>query len=207
MRKESERKYRMITLINLILLTLLYTTDVCAQTTPPKLEINNPQSVAEIMMMQYDFDRDGIITEKEFIIGNGESGYRAHLSNIYESLNSQDKEEITKQQYWFIEMRDAAKYKKDLLSYFEYLDNDSDGYITTEEYESTFTGKYIENFGRKYAQAIDSNKDNKISKSEYLNFDFTSLQSGSHEQFRNIDANSDNILTSEEMKQIFEKQW
>ncbi len=189
----------MIALINLMLAVFLFATNVYAQTTLPP----SSQSAAEQMMMQYDFNQDGKITEKEFVIGNGETGYRAHLSNIYESLALQKTGNLTKQQYWFFEVVDDAKYKEDLAAYFEYLDNDADGYLAAEDYKNTFTGNYIEDFGPKYVLAMDADKDNKISKDEYLNFDFTSLPSSSREQFRNIDANHDNVITFEEFKSVF----
>lgn len=193
----------MIALISLISAIFLFATDVYAQTPPPHSELNNPQSAAELMMMQYDFNQDGKVTEKEFVIGNGETGYRAHLSNIYEGLNLQENGNLTKQPYWFIEATDNAKYRENLAAYFEYLDKDADGYIPAEDYEKTFTGNYIADFGPKYVQAVDLYGDNRISKEEYLNFDFTSLPSSSREQFHNIDVNNDKVITIEEFKYIF----
>ena len=194
-----ERNFNMIALMSFVSAVFLFVANVYAQTTPPP----SSQSAAEQMMMQYDFNQDGKVTEKEFVIGNGETGYRTHISNIYNSLNLQKTGSLTKQQYWFIEAADDAKYKKDLVAYFEYLDSDADGYISSEDYKNTFTGDYIAEFGPKYVQAIDSDKDNKISKDEYMNFDFTSLPSSSREQFHNIDTNNDNVITYEEFESVF----
>lgn len=176
--------------------------DVYAQIAMPNPQnSDNPQSIAKTMMSQYDFNGDGKINEKEFIVGDGDSGYRAHLSNIHKGLELKN---ITIQQYWFIEMINPKKYKEDLSDYFTYMDKDGDGYISVSEYEDTFKGKYPPDAGKKYSEIIDVNRDNLISKAEYINFDFTTFPSGSHEVFQNIDANHDKVITFDEIKHLFD---
>lgn len=191
-----------------MLFIALISANAYAQSTQPSLEkLNNSRTSANSMMMQYDFDNDDQITEKEFIIGDGESGYRAHVSNVYQIISDDRKKDFSKQRYWFIEATHPDEYKKDLVDYFQYLDDDRDGYISTEEYQKTFTGAYISTFGKKYAQAIDADGDGRISQDEYTNFDFTSLPSGSSELFHIIDLNQDKMLTVDEFKQFFEKRF
>ena len=191
-----------------MLFIALISANAYAQSTQPSLEkLNNSRTSANSMMMQYDFDNDDQVTEKEFIIGDGESGYRAHVSNVYQIISDDRKKDFSKQRYWFIEATHPDEYKKDLVDYFQYLDDDRDGYISTEEYQKTFTGAYISTFGKKYAQAIDADGDGRISQDEYTNFDFTSLPSGSSELFRIIDLNQDKMLTVDEFKQFFEKRF
>jgi Ca2+-binding EF-hand superfamily protein len=191
-----------------MLFIALISANAYAQSTQPSLEkLNNSRTSANSMMMQYDFDNDDQVTEKEFIIGDGESGYRAHVSNVYQIISDDRKKDFSKQRYWFIEATHPDEYKKDLVDYFQYLDDDRDGYISTEEYQKTFTGAYISTFGKKYAQAIDADGDGRISQDEYTNFDFTSLPSGSSELFRIIDLNQDKMLIVDEFKQFFEKRF
>ncbi|MBR3676614.1 MAG: hypothetical protein IKN71_05735 [Alphaproteobacteria bacterium] len=191
-----------------MLFIALISANAYAQSTQPSLEkLNNSRTSANSMMMQYDFDNDDQVTEKEFIIGDGESGYRAHVSNVYQIISDDRKKDFSKQRYWFIEATHPDEYKKDLVDYFQYLDDDRDGYISTEEYQKTFTGAYISTFGKKYAQAIDADGDGRISQDEYTNFDFTSLPSSSSELFLIIDLNQDKMLTVDEFKQFFEKRF
>lgn len=174
-----------------------------AQEYPPKeINFNDPQSTAQLLMQQYDFNRDGKISEKEFIIGDGKSDYRAHLSNMHKGLDIEKRDNITKQQYWFVEIGDPAKYQTDLKKYFAYMDKDGDGYISCEEYQNTFQGKYISEIGEKYAELIDANHDHRISFDEFINFDFTSTPIN-HESFRSFDTNGDSFITSDEFKKIF----
>ena len=165
------------------------------------------QSPIEMLMMQYDFNHDGLVNEREFIIGDGESGYRAHLSNIHKALKIEDNDHISKQQYWFVEMGDPAKYKKDLAAYFGFLDKDGDGYVSAAEYLKTFEGQYPPDAGEKYLKIMDIDMDNRLSKSEYINFDFTTLPSDSHELFHNLDANHDSFITFDEFKSSLELSW
>lgn len=191
-----------------MLFIALISANAYAQSTQPSMEkLNNSRTSANSMMMQYDFDNDDQVTEKEFIIGDGESGYRAHVSNVYQIISDDRKKDFSKQRYWFIEATHPDEYKKDLVDYFQYLDDDRDGYISTEEYQKTFTGAYISTFGKKYAQAIDADGDGRISQDEYTHFDFTSLPSSSRELFHIIDFNQDKMLTVDEFKQFFEKRF
>ena len=191
-----------------MLFIALISANAHAQSTPQDLEkSNNSRSFANLMMMQYDFNNTGQVTEKEFIIGDGETGYRAHISNVYQIISADRKKDFSKQKYWFIEAMHPDEYKKDLADYFQYLDEDRDGYISVEDYQKTFTGAYISTFGEKYAKAIDADGDGRISQEEYTNFDFTSLPSSSSELFHNIDLNQDEMLTSDEFKQFYEKRF
>ena len=195
-------------LFNCIIITLLNISAAGAQINPTdKLSFKDPLSVADVLMLQFDFNHDGQISEKEFIIGSGESGYRAHLSNIHQCLNLEKRENITKQQYWFVEVGDPMKYKQHITEYFAYMDKDQDEYISVKEYQNTFTGESDAKFGEQYAQIIDFNHDGKISRDEYINFEFTTLPSGDHEVFQNLDANKDTFISSDEFKNSFDKRW
>ena len=163
----------------------------------------NSPSVAATLMQQYDFNRDGQITEKEFIVGDGDSAYRAHLSNVYQCPKTAKNADINEQTYWFIEMINPAQYQQDLKDYFAYLDADGDEYISAAEYVKTFAGKFPPDAGEKYLQIIDVNQDGRISRNEYVNFDFTSLPMGSHEVFHNLDANNDSFITVDELESAF----
>lgn len=187
-----------------IISVLLIVFNVYAQTKSfDKINSDKPQSDAELMMQQYDFNQDGKITEKEFIIGDGDSCYRAHLSNVYKILDLKDRDNIKEQQYWFVEIIDSSKYQADLKKYFAYMDKDGDGYISTKDYQNTFKGTHISKSAEKYAEILDADNDQKISFDEYVNFDFTSMPSGSHEVFHNFDTNGDSFLTADEFENVF----
>ena len=127
--------------------------------------------------------------------------------NTLKSLKIEDNDHISKQQYWFVEMGDPAKYKKDLAAYFGFLDKDGDGYVSAAEYLKTFEGQYPPDAGEKYLKIMDIDMDNRLSKSEYINFDFTTLPSDSHELFHNLDANHDSFITFDEFKSSLELSW
>ena len=168
---------------------------------PPSVErmMKDPQYMAQVMMSQYDFDHDGKITEKEFLVANGNTGYRAHLSNVYKALYTMEKDDISENVYWYIELLSPAKYRQDLAAYFDLSDKNKAGYITTDEYTATFKGDYPSEFWAEFAKAMDVNHDGRISQTEYVNFDFVLTDSGGREVFGNFDTNGDGAITIEEM--------
>lgn len=179
----------------------------CAQMTSANVNSNEAQSEAFQIMQLNDFNHDGKISKKEYVVCDGNTGYRAHLSNIYKSLNLEKNDNISLQQYWFIEMVNPTKYQTDLKNYFAYMDKDSDGYISTEEYRSSFQGNYISKFGLLYAEMVDADHNQKISFDEYVNFDFTSID---YPSFHSLDFNNDSFVTMDELNELFsyfKKSW
>ena len=80
------------------------------------------------------------------------------------------------------------------------MDKNQDGFLEAEEYINTF-GQSLIDEGKEYARALDINQDNKISKSEFLNFDF---KMPNYEGFENIDFDHDNFISKDEMLKFFE---
>ena len=104
-------------------------------------------------------------------------------------------------------MVNPTKYQTDLKNYFAYIDKDSDGYISTEEYRSSFQGNYISKFGLLYAEMVDADHNQKISFDEYVNFDFTSI---AYPSFHSLDFNNDSFVTMDELNELFsyfKKSW
>ena len=190
----------MLQLFSYITVIFFITSDVCAQNKPIQVDATEPLAEASRIMQEIDFNSDGKISEKEFVIFNGNTGYRAHLSNMHKSLNIEKNDKITLQQYWFIEIVNPAKYQADLKNYFAYMDKDSDGYISTEEYRSSFQGNYISKFGLLYAEMVDADHNQKISFDEYVNFDFTSID---YPSFHSLDFNNDSFVTMDELDELF----
>lgn len=161
--------------------------------------MENPKAMAQMIMMQYDFNTDGRILEKEYVVMDGDSAYRAHLANMHRSLDIAHKDKINLHQYWFIELTNPRKYQKDLANYFQILDQDKDGVISIQEYVRTFDGNYISTFGPKFARLIDINQDNIITFKEYIECDFTEIAEGSYATFRYFDTNEDDVITLSEI--------
>lgn len=171
---------------------------------------------------QIDFNKDGKISPLEyFTIEEARLGYRTHLTNIWKSLDTNNdgtvsieeyfgktetsrdisfsyEGKIEERIYWFIEILDYPQYQKHLVSYFDILDKDNDGLVSLEEYINTFigyNGKKLTKVGEEYASALDTNQDNKISRKEFLNFDF---KMPNIERFDKLDFNKDNYISENE---------
>lgn len=202
------KQYILFTL--LVLLSNFYSISANAQ---------NWQEETQDIFQQIDFNQDGKISPTEyFVIEDVTLGYRKHLTNVWKSLDvnndrivtpdeylgklnsSENQENITEQAYWFIELFDYPQYQRHLLHFFNHIDKNQDGFLEAEEYINTF-GQSLIAEGKKYARALDINQDNKISKSEFLNFDF---KMPNYEGFENIDFNHDNFISKDEMLKFFE---
>ena len=190
----------MLRIFSYISLIYFITFEACAQMTSANVNSNEAQSEAFQIMKQCDFNQDGKISKKEYVVCDGVTGYRAHLSNIHKSLNIEKNDNITHHQYWFIEIVNPTKYQSDLKNYFAYMDKDDDKYISIEEYRNTFQDNYRSKFGLGYADMIDSDHDLKISLNEYINFDFASI---GYPSFHRLDYNNDSFITIDELDEFF----
>ena len=184
----------------LSIIILLNINIVFAQPSSTDKSMETPEQTAKAIMTSMDYNHDGMLSQKEYMVMDGHTAYRTHLSNMYESLNIADRYGLKEHEYWFIELFYPNKYTQDLADYFKLLDKDNKGFISTKEYENTFTGNYISQLGHQYAEAIDADKNGKISYEEYTNFDFTSA---GYKSFQNIDLNKDGFITFDEMSAIF----
>ncbi len=81
------------------------------------------------------------------------------------------------------------------------MDKNQDGFLNMEAYKDTFSLD-LTAIGNKYAKAIDINNDNKISKDEFLNFDFKMIN---RKIFDSIDANNDGFISENEFVNHIEK--
>ena len=170
----------------------------------PKI-IETPQPLIQDTLMKYDYNLDSKITEKEFLVMDGDSTYREHLANLHRTLGIEYKDHIKLSGYWAIELSNPAKYKKDLSDYFQILDHNRDGIISTQDYINTFASEYVSGLGTRFAQAIDDNHDNLITYKEYTDFDFTALSLQGRATFRRFDTDQNYIITVDELLRYFQK--
>ena len=68
----------MLQLFSYMVVIFFITSDVYAQNKPVQTNSNEPLSEASQIMQNLDFNSDGKISEKEFIVFDGNTGYRTH---------------------------------------------------------------------------------------------------------------------------------
>ncbi len=200
-----------------VLLNYIYPTSASEQ---------NLQSDYQYIFQSMDIDKNGRISPTEyFVVESATVGYRRHLTNIWKSLDTNDDNvvtpdeyfgeihsakkipfsdkdgNITEHAYWFIEVIDYSQYQRHLVHFFDFMDKNQDGFLNMEAYKDTFSLD-LTAIGNKYAKAIDINNDNKISKDEFLNFDFKMIN---RKIFDSIDANNDGFISENEFVNHIEK--